>query len=229
MRLAKGYCPGGTTEPQRIQPNVRLSHAARTDVFELQLPNGARRDQGLALAAALREALTERLGAEAREIGVAVGHSAGPSGENRVSALLYDRASGGAGLALRLSDQEWFDACLEQALGRLSCPEDCTHGCPACVLRSDLSFEKELLDRRGGRLLAQTIRDRLRLPDAMRVFGPDTRFTGLPLTEWIERRSRAGGLSAISLYLHGSPSDWELVAWPVAERFARLKASGHQC
>ena len=226
MRLAKGYCPGGTTEPQRIQPNVRLSHASRTDVFELQLPNGARRDQGLALAAALREALTERLGAEAREIGVAVGHSAGPSGENRVSALLYDRASGGAGLALRLSDQEWFDACLEQALGRLSCPEDCTHGCPACVLRSDLSFEKELLDRRGGRLLAQTIRDRLRLPDAMRIFGPDTRFTGLPLTEWIERRSRAGGLSAISLYLHGSPSDWELAAWPVAERFARLKASG---
>ena len=226
MKLAKGYCPGGYTEPQRIKRNVRLSHAARTDVFELQLPNRARRDHGLALAAALREALAERLGAEAREIGVAVGRSVGPSGENRVSALLYDRASGGAGLALRLSEQEWFDACLEKALDRLSCPEDCTYGCPACVLRSDLSFEKELLDRRGGRLLAQTIRDRLRLPEAMRVFGPDTRIPDLPLTEWLERRRRAGGLSAISLYLHGSPSDWELAAWPVADRFARLKESG---
>ena len=226
MKLANGYCPGGTTQPQRIQPNVRLSHAARTDVFELQLPNGTRRDQGLALAAGLRESLTERLGAEAREIGVAVGHSAGPSGENRVSAFLYDRASGGAGLALRLSDPEWFDVCLEHALERLSCPEDCTHGCPACVLRSDLSFEKELLDRKGGQSLAQRIRDRLRLPDAMRVFGPDTRLTGLPLTEWLERKSRAGGLSTISLYLHGSPSDWELAAWPIAERFARLKESG---
>ena len=226
MKLARGYCPGGTTEPQRIQPNVRLSHVARTDVFELQLPRGARRDEGLALAAALREALAERLGAEAREIGVAVGHSAGPSGENRVSALLYDRASGGAGLTLRLSDPEWFDTCLERASEWLACPEHCTHGCPACVLRSDLAFEKEVLDRRGGRLLAQTVRDRLILPNAMQVFGPDTRLPGLPITDWLERRSRAGGLRAVNLYLHGPPSDWELAAWPVAEGFARLNASG---
>ena len=226
MRLAHGYCPGGYTEPQRIQRNIRLAHNSLTDVFELQLPNGTRRDQGLALAAALREALAERLGAEAREIGVAVGPSTGPSGERRVSAFLYDRASGGAGLALRLSEQEWFNACLEQALERLSCPEDCTHGCPACVLRPDLSFEKELLDRPGGRDVVQAIRDRLQLPEAMRVFGPDTSILGLPLIEWLDRRRRTGTLAAVRLYLHGSPSEWELAAWPVAERFARLKESG---
>ena len=226
MKRAHGYCPGGYTEPQRIQRNLRLAHDSHTDVFELQLPNGTRRDQGLALAAALREALAGRLGAEAREIGVAVGFSAGPSGENRVSAFLYDRASGGAGLVLRLSEQEWFNACLEQALERLSCPEDCTHGCPACVLRPDLSFEKELLDRPGGRDVVQALRDRLQLPEAMRVFGPDTTILGLPLIEWLDRRRRTGTLAAVRLYLHGSPSEWELAAWPVVEHFTRLKESG---
>ena len=82
MKLAQGYCPGGYTEPQRIQRNVRLSHSSRTDVFELQLPDGTRRNQGLALAAALREALAERLGAEAREIGVAVGLSTDRAARN---------------------------------------------------------------------------------------------------------------------------------------------------
>ena len=226
MKLAQGYCPGGYTEPQRIQRNVRLSHSSRTDVFELQLPDGTRRNQGLALAAALREALAERLGAEAREIGVAVGLSTGPGGEKRVSAFLYDRVSGGAGLALRLSEQEWFDACLKFALERLSCPENCAHGCPACVLRPDLSFEKEPLDRPGGRDLVQALRDRLQLPEAMRVFGPYTSVLGLPLVEWLDRRRRTGELSAIHLYLHGCPSEWELAAWPVVELFARLGESG---
>lgn len=226
MKLVNGYCPGGYTDPQRIQRNVRLSHSSRTDVFELQLPDGTRRAQGLALAAGLREACAERLGAEAREIGLAVGLSAGPSGENRVSAFLYDRASGGAGLTLRLSEQEWFDACLKRALEWLSCPENCTHGCPACVLRPDLGFEKDLLDRPGGRDLVQALRDKLQLPEVMQVFGPRTRVLGLPLVEWLDQRRRTGELSTISLYLHGSPSEWELAAWPVTEHFARLKESG---
>ena len=122
-QMVKGYCPGGYTEPQRIQRNIRLVHVARTDVFELQLPNGVTQEAGLALAAALREALAERIGAEPREIGVAVDRSKGPTGERRVSAFLYDRASGGAGLALRLAEAEWFDACLKLACERLSCPE----------------------------------------------------------------------------------------------------------
>ena len=45
----------------------------RTDVFEWQLPTGTSYEQAVAFAAALREALAERLGAESREIGIAAG------------------------------------------------------------------------------------------------------------------------------------------------------------
>ena len=114
-RLVGGYCPGGYTKPVRVQRNVRLVHAAHTDVFELQLPVGVGRAVGLALAAGLREALAERLGAEAREIGIAVGPPRRVAGESRVSAFLHDRASGGAGLSSRLVEAEWFNACLKRA------------------------------------------------------------------------------------------------------------------
>ena len=223
-RLQGGYCPGGYTQPERVQRNVCFVHAARTDVFELQLPaNAYRSDDGLALAAGLREALAERLGAEAREIGVAVGPSKGPAGENRISALLYDRASGGAGLSSRLEEAEWFGDCLRRACERLDCPEDCAHGCPACVLRPDLNFGGERLDRRGGLKLAQTFQDRLQLPEAMRVFGPETRLLDTSLLEWLDQRRRMGDLVSVTLYLHGASEEWELADWPVGGLFARLK------
>ncbi len=225
-RRRDGRCPGGTTEPQRVQRHVRLSHATRTDVFELQLAPGASRGQGLALAAALREALAERLGTEAREIGVAVGSSTGPSGDIRVSALLHDRAAGGAGFATRLAEQDWFRDCLERALEKLDCPENCDRGCPSCVLRADIAFENNRLDRRGAWELAKRLRDRLEIPASLRAFGPETRLLGLPLAEWLEYRRRIGRLASARLYLHGAPSEWELAAWQVAEGFALMKKSG---
>lgn len=161
MRLPEGYCPGGYTERDRVHRNVRLIHEARTDVFELQLPAGVMRAEGLALAAGLREALADRLGAEAREIGVSAARSKGPAKEDRVSAFLYDRASGGAGLSSRLTESEWFDHCLTKAYERLSCPENCEHGCPACVLRSDLNFGEERLDRQGGLECAKRLKEAL--------------------------------------------------------------------
>ena len=221
-----GFCPGGSTDPQRIQRHVRFSHATRTDVFELQLAPGTSRGQGLALAAALREALAERLGTEAREIGVAVGNSRGPSGDKRVSALLHDRASGGAGFATRLAEQDWFRDCLKRALNKLACPEDCDNGCPSCVLRADIGNGQDRLDRKGARVLAESLQNRLEIPEGLRVFGPETRLLGLPLVEWLEYRRRTGRLSALKLYLHGSVSDWELAAWPAAESFVRMKESG---
>lgn len=224
-RLKGGYCPGGHTRPERVQRNVRLIHAVRTDVFELQLPAGKDPPKGLALAAGLREALTERLGAEAREIGVSVDSSKGPANENRVSTFLYDRASGGAGLSSRLAETEWFDHCLKQACHRLCCPEDCVHGCPACVLRPDLNFGEEL-DRPGGLELAQTLRQRLQLPKVMQVFGSETRFLGTSLAEWLDRRGRTGGLASVTFYLHGAPAEWELADWLVDGLFGRLNEVG---
>jgi DEAD/DEAH box helicase domain-containing protein len=118
-KLAGGYCPGGFTEPQRVQRNVRLAHSTRGDVFELQMPLGATREEALALGAGLREAIAEDLGADAREIGVGVGLSTMPTGETCVSAFLHDRASGGAGIATRLGEISYFGLCLSHAVKRV--------------------------------------------------------------------------------------------------------------
>ncbi len=224
--LKGGYCPGGYIKVERVQRNVRFIHKAQTDVFELQLPPDANREGGIALAAGLREALAERLGAEAREIGISVGRSKGQQDENRISAFLYDRASGGAGLSSRLVETEWFDHCVKQASDRLTCPEECMHGCPACVLRPDLNFGEERLDRPGGQKLAKLIDEHFELPDPMRVFGPETRPLGTTLDEWLDRRSRTRGLVSVTLYLHGTPAKWEIADWPVGGLLGRLKDAG---
>ena len=226
VKLVAGYCPGGVKEPQQIQRNLRFVHDTQTDVFELQLPAGVTGAAGLALAAALREALATRLGTEAREIGLAVGRSTGPGGEVRLSVLLHDRAAGGGGLVTRLAEPDWFSACLAIASERLDCPQECSSGCPTCVLRPDLNFAEEQLDRRGGLTLVRSLRARLNLPDALRVMGPQTGTVGYPLAEWLDRQRRAGRLSAVTLFLHGQPTVWELAAWPIAGMLARLQEAG---
>jgi len=226
VKLVAGYCPGGVKEPQRIQRNLRFVHDTQTDVFELQLPAGAMRAAGLAVAAALREALAERLGTEVREIGLAVGPSTGPASEVRLSVFLHDRAAGGAGFVTRLAEPEWFSAGLARASEWLDCPQQCSNGCPACVLRPDLNFAEERLDRPSGLTLVRTLQARLDLPDALRVLGPQTRTLGYPLADWLDRQRRAGTLSAVTLFLHGQPKAWELAAWPIASLLARLQQAG---
>lgn len=219
-----GYCPGGFLHPARVLRGVRLVHEARTDVFELQLPAGTTRAIGLAVAAGLREALAERLGAEADEIGAAHGPSRGSAEETRVSAYLYDRAAGGAGLASRLTEPEWFEACLVRACERLECAQNCESGCPACVMRPDLNFDP--MDRRGGLTLAKGILRRHRLPVPFQVFGPDTRLVDGPLTAWLKRRLRTHAVSSVAIYLHGATSEWDLDAWRIEGILTRLRDAG---
>ena len=226
MSLKGGYCPGGFVKRERVQRNVRFIHAAQTDVFELQLPIGTDQGAGLALAAGLRESLAERLGAEVREIGVSVDGSRGRTGESRISAFLYDRASGGAGFSSRLAETGWFKECLKRAGERLSCVEDCSQGCPACILRPDINFREVRLNRLAGLELAQTLFRFLEIPENLQVFGPRTRIIDTTLCEWVDRLSRTKGLVSVALYFHGTPADWELADWPVDDLCKRLKGAG---
>ena len=229
LKLVDGHCPGGYTEPQRIQRNVRLVHEAATDVFEAQLPTQGTRACAGALAAGLREALAARLGVEAREIGVAAGPSRGPSDEARVSLFLHDRAAGGAGLSSRLEDQAWFAEALKRADEILDCPEACEEGCPACIMRPDLGLGGTALDRPGAKTLAASLLSRLDLPERLRVFGPDTRILGADGLAWIERHRRAGRLSGVTLYLHGLPSEegaWDIGGWELDGLLRRLASDG---
>ncbi len=221
-----GFCPGGYTKPQRVQRHVHLVHAARTDVFELQLSRAATRPAALAVAAGLREALAERLGLEAREIGPAVGQSQGALGERRISAFLHDRAAGGAGLCSRLMEQEMLAAVLRRSREVLDCRQSCDHGCPSCILRPDLNLRDIRIDRAGGLALVEAMLAQLELPTYLRLFGSETRLLGRTARDWIEDAARSGRLSGLQLYLHGPAQFWDLDAWPVAASLRRLAAAG---
>lgn len=209
-QLVRGLCPGGITQKVRVQRNVTLISQARTDVFEWQLPRNTSKGQALALAAALRESLAERLGTEARELGVGTNESAGVAGEAGRSLFVFDRAAGGGGLASRLSEPDWFEACLHNAMQRLDCAEKCESGCPACILRPDLNFGETLLDRPGAFAVAQATRDKMRLPSELCCFGIETKSLGIPLRNWVTRMDRQQTLERLRVYLHGAPTTWAL-------------------
>jgi len=224
-RTRDGLCPGSDA-PHRIQRNIHLAQVKKTDVWQWQLPPDATEPAARALAAALREALAERLGVEPAEIVPSAGKSTGPSGEDAVSAFLHDLAAGGAGLSARMAETELLVGAVTRAADLLDCPEGCRHGCPACVLRPDLNSREVRLDRPGALALALTLQDRLVLPDTLRVFGPDTRLVGLPAATLVMTRLRQGRLSGLDLWLHGDPANWRLADWPMRPVLQRLAEAG---
>ena len=220
-----GLCPGSDA-PHRIQKNIHLAQVKRTDVWQWELPPKTTEPAARALAAALREALAERLGVEPAELVPTAEKSTGPSGEDAVSAFLHDMAAGGAGLSARMSETEMLAGALARAAVLLDCPEDCRSGCPACILRPDLNTREARLDRPGALALARALQDRLTLPDDLRVFGEGTRLVGLPAVALVNRRFRQGQLSGVDLWLHGDPSSWHLADWPIRSALYRLVEAG---
>jgi len=138
-----GLCPGNEATGLLIRRNVRFGAEMTIDVFEVQLnalgTSMEDRHIGLAIAAALREALSARLAVEATEIGVGIAPARREDGVQRLGLFLYDTASGGAGFAV--AAQSEIVELLSQAARRLDCPTACTHGCPDCILRRDLQFD----------------------------------------------------------------------------------------
>jgi len=224
----RGYCPGGLTQQTRIQRNLILVHETRTDVFELQLPSGTKRPEALALAAGLREALAEKLGAEALEMGIAIGSGVDETKSKTLSVFLFDRAAGGAGLVTRLAEFDEFKICLEKAIDRLTCCEECEYGCPACILRPDINFGEEFPDRPKALELAKSMLLHLKLVPELQIFGERTRLVGQPLVEWLERQRLSGKLHRLTVFLHGSPKEWGLADWPFANTLKKLYESGIQ-
>lgn len=220
-----GLCPG-SNQPSRILKNIHLAQLTRSDVWEWQLPADATQATAHALAAAMREALVERLGVEAAEIVPAAGYSRGPSSEARVSAFLQDRAAGGAGLSSRMTELEMMTESLDQALSLLDCPEGCHHGCPACILRPDLNTRDLELDRPGALALARAMRPKLSLPEEQRLFGPNTRLVGQPAMALIASLHRQGRLLELDVFLHRDPAAWDLSGWPLRRLLPRLVEAG---
>ena len=168
----------------------------------------------------LRESLAAWLGVETDEIGIATGASLGADQSKRVSAYLFDRAAGGAGLSLRLGEEGRLGALIFDTIDRLSCPEHCAQGCPACILRPDMNMSQVLPDRLAGLSLAKALRDLLALDARKQAFGPGTVATGLPLFDLISQRIGQGAALSVTLFARGRPDSWSLPDWPALAALA---------
>lgn len=226
MKLAAdGRCPA-TSQLSRIQRHIHLAQVTRTDVWEWQLPANIKSEPAMALAAALREALAERLGVEVSEMSPVAGKSTGPANDERLSLFLYDRAAGGAGLVARMVEPEMLVESLRRARELLDCPEGCRRGCPACILRPDLNQQDLVMDRPAGLELAADLLARATLDESLRVLGPQTRLAGQSGVQLIASRIRSGQIRNLDIWLHGNPGDWDLPGWGLRGVLAQAIAAG---
>ena len=160
-RLRGGRKPSGTSicegsdQPWAVKRNVNLGCSNRTDVFELQIYGNPSQAAIYSLAAALRSGVTQLLGVDEREMGVAAAQSRTDEKQVTRSAFLFDASSAGTG----------YTAVLQQELGRaaklarkiLDCKnDDCDRACHGCLLTADTQFAAALLDRRAAMALLDT-------------------------------------------------------------------------
>ncbi|EAU47586.1 DEAD/DEAH box helicase [Salipiger bermudensis] len=207
-----GNCPGCDDTSRKIRRNVTLGNEITTDVFEWQLRDlgttSTDRSRAMAIAAALREALAKSLGIEAEDMGIAAAPSLLEDDNRAMSVFLFDRASGGSGFAPLAQDA--LPVLVERARGILDCPARCASGCPECILRGDIQYDIALLDRPGALETLTGLRDRLNLPEALKLFGETTRALPQALPDWLAPRLRGGHVTELALFMHGAPSTWDL-------------------
>jgi DEAD/DEAH box helicase domain-containing protein len=207
-----GKCPACDDSSRKIRRNVVLGNEITTDTFEWQLRDfgstRTHRAQAMAIAAALREALSKELGIEAEDMGVSAAPSLLEDGDRCMSVFLFDRASGGSGFSPLALDR--LSGLVARATKILECPAHCEAGCPECVLRGDIQYDQNILDRRGALETLTSIRQRLRLPEELQLFGKQSRALQQDLPTWLLPRLRGGQVSDLTIFLHGKPEHWDL-------------------
>lgn len=207
-----GRCPACDDNSRKIRRNVVLGNEITTDTFEWQLRDlgstPTDRAQAMAIAASLRESLAKDLGIEAEDMGVSAAPSLLEDGTRCMSVFLFDRASGGAGFAPLALDR--LPDLVARATRILDCPAHCETGCPECILRGDIQYDQNILDRRGALEVLKSVRQRLRLPEELQLFGKRSRALQQPLPTWLRPRLRGGQVTGLTLFLHGGPAHWDL-------------------
>ena len=157
-RLRGGRKPTGTSicegsgQPWAVKRNVNLGCSNRTDVFELQIYGNPTQAAIYSLAAALRGGVTQLLGVDEREMGVAAAQSRTDEGQVTRSAFLFDASSAGTGYTAILQKELARIAKLARKI--LECRnDDCDRACHGCLLTADTQFAAGLLDRRPATAL----------------------------------------------------------------------------
>lgn len=212
--IGKGGDCEGAHKPFARKEGLLLGHEIRTDVFEFQPAGWSDRGGALALAIALREALAQKLGVDADEMGLAAEPRLDALGAATMSIFLHDKASGGAGFSVKA--QELFADMLRDVERILDCKVDgCERGCPACVLIGELTDEQVArLDRRSALTL---VRERLMadgLPDEEDLAAANARFSLVLLDEI--RQALEAGAGRLTLRVGGDIDPSALAAWIAA-------------
>jgi ATP-dependent helicase YprA (DUF1998 family) len=218
-----GLCTGAPEiNPFAVQRRLRLGHEIRTDVCEVQLYECSSAATALTIALALREAVARRLGVDADEMGFAAPPAADPLGTRRSwSAVIFDRASGGAGFSSTLAENPI--PILREARALLDCEaagrcgdREAVTVCPLCVLGADSQHSAENTDRRAAFALLTDVLTRLVLPEEHRLFGPSSEFESAPLAVALAGRLQSNSAAALTVYLTGRADDWDVDEWPMA-------------
>lgn len=191
----KGRC-AGNDKTYAITAPIMLGHEVLTDVAELQLLGLADAGAGWALASALREALSRRLGIEPRELGLGIDKRAAPLGDNALSIFLFDQSAGGAGYAPRLADD--IGELLKEARPILDCSAGCERACSTCVLTADLHAHQKIIDRIPALHLVDRLLADLAGPEPSDIAYPGA-LLAPPAADALTRRLRPGNVACVFL------------------------------
>lgn len=222
-RDSPGRCIGlDPSRPFSIQRHQALGYEVKTDVFELQLEGTPSLEIAMPIAAAFRDALAEKLGVEADEMGLTASQTKDENDVARWSILIFDKASGGAGFSVSAMGN--VEELLRMALVKLDCPAGraCIRGCPECIMSRDVQFLEENLDRQGAWSFLDTVVKRLALPPEIAIMGPDTRIEPRPVADAVVRAMDADQERGLRVWMTGDPQDWDFGGWPLGNVMKRL-------
>jgi len=221
-------CEGNDSD-WAIKRRVWLGGEERTDVFELRLEaveTGlpvSDEVEAYTIAVALRLALAESLGVDARELGCATQRVRNREGSTGRAIFLYDTASGGAGYAAAAARQ--IVDLLKAARRKLECPRQCDSACHGCLLSFDTQYRADQLDRhRAAGVLSGSALRRLDLPDQMKRFGARTRLETRSLPSAIREELARPGMERLRIHLGGRLEDWDVEDWRLAPDLVRWRA-----
>lgn len=217
--------------PFAVARNLSLGHEIRTDVCEVQLYECDTQATALTIALALREAAARRLGIDSDEMGYAAPQARRPGHRPSYSAVIFDRASGGAGFAATIARDPV--GLLDEARRLLDCAGAgrcgdvaAVRACPRCVLSADSQHGAEKTDRHAAYGLLGSTLERLVLPQEHRLFGDRTTYEPSPLSEALSDALAADETAVLTIYAPGDPTAWDLEAWPMSRVLQRWAARG---
>lgn len=233
LRGSSGGTPlcEGNDSDWAIKRRVWLGGEERTDVFELRLQSV---ETGLPIkdeveaytvAVALRSALAERLGIDARELGCATQRARDREGATGRSIFLYDTANGGAGYVAAAA-AEIVDL-LRASRQKLECPRQCDSACHGCLLTFDTQYRADQLDRHlAAPVLSESALSLLDLPDQMKSFGEGAGLETRSLRNAIGQELSRAGMEQLRVHLGGRLDDWDIPDWSLAPDLLRWRADG---